>query len=152
MRADTILLPLCAQVLITFLVWSWMYYMRISATLRSRIDVQELDNHATFDRVLGHVVNPSDNFENQFELPVLFYVVCLAYFMTGFTDMFSVVAAWTFVILRALHSLIHCTYNRIMHRFATYFIGALVLWAMWIEFAIQLIPSVQTAIQTYQHS
>jgi len=44
-------------------------------------------------------------------------------------------------VFRVLHSLIHCTYNKIVHRFNAYLASSLVLWAMWIRIAIQLIKS-----------
>ena len=54
----------------------------------------------------------------------------------GFGLIFSV----TFVVLvRAVHSLVHCSYNKVMHRFAAYVAGALVLWAMWARLAWHLL-------------
>ena len=41
------------------------------------------------------------------------------------------VLAWLFVVLRALHSAIQCTYNKVMHRYRAYAAGGWVLWAMW---------------------
>jgi hypothetical protein len=41
-----------------------------------------------------------------------------------------VFAAWWFLAFRVLHSVIHCTYNKVLHRFAAYFVSALALWAM----------------------
>lgn len=46
--------------------------------------------------------------------------------------------AWSFVALRTAHSLIHVTYNRVVHRFAVYVLGTLCVFAMWALFAFQL--------------
>ena len=40
------------------------------------------------------------------------------------------------VAFRAIHSLVHCTYNRVMHRFSAYLVAALALWAMWVRLAL----------------
>jgi hypothetical protein len=139
MDSKAILLPVCAQVWLTFLVWIWMFISRIGAIRRSRVNIQALAEPSRADAVFKDAVNPSDNFENLFELPVLFYVAMVILFVLGFTDQMYVWAAWVFVAFRALHSLIHCTSNRIRHRFNAYFAGSLVLWAIWIRITIQLV-------------
>lgn len=50
----------------------------------------------------------------------------------------QVVLAWAFVGLRAVHSLIHVTYNRVVHRFFVYAASTLCVFAMWILFAVSL--------------
>ena len=77
------------------------------------------------------VANPSDNLKNLFEMPVLFYTAVLTLYMTRTADPLFVIMAWTFVALRFLHSGIHVTYNRVVHRFAAYFVGSLLLWCIW---------------------
>jgi hypothetical protein len=47
--------------------------------------------------------------------------------------------AWGFVGLRVLHSAIHCSYNRVWHRFYAYLAGGLVLWALWGVLAVGLL-------------
>ena len=88
---------------------------------------------------LKSAVNPSDNFENLFEMPVLFYVAALLIFVTGLTDPIYVFGAWAFVALRAIHSIVHCTYNKIMHRFYFYAASSIVLWLMWFRISYQLL-------------
>lgn len=139
MESRAIFLPVCAQVCLTFGVWIWLYVTRVGTMKRKRIHPQVLADEKRAQELLKDVVNPSDNFENLFELPVLFYVAALLIFVTGLTDGPYILGAWAFVALRALHSLIHCTYNKIMHRFYAYLASSLVLWVMWIRVAIQLI-------------
>jgi hypothetical protein len=69
---------------------------------------------------------------------VLFYVLCLALHVTASVTVPQLVLAWVFVALRVAHSLIHCTYNRVMHRFMVFVLGMLCLLAMWVLFAMQL--------------
>lgn len=71
-------------------------------------------------------------FNNQFEIPVLFYVVCTLYISLNITSDFAQVMAWLFVIFRGIHAYVHLTYNHILHRMSVYwlaFICVLVLWA-----------------------
>ena len=138
MESKAIFLPLCAQVIVTLLVWIWMYITRIGTLWRSGVDTQELADESRSQEILKAVVNPSDNFENLFELPVLFYVAILVIFSAHLADDFYLKAAWAFVALRAIHSFIHCTYNRIIHRFTAYALGAVVLWVIWIRIVGQL--------------
>ena len=84
-----------------------------------------------------HVQYPANNFKNLFELPVLFYVICLYLYVTGSADTAYLLAAWAFVALRAVHSLIQCTTNIVMHRFAAYMAGAAALWFMVLRAAWQ---------------
>ena len=128
---NRLLAPLCAMVLLTFLVWVWMYATRLTKIAKSGKDPQILADEAKATALLKDVVNPSDNFENLFEMPVLFYAAILTLVASGQGDLTFVAAAWAFVALRGVHSLIHCTYNRIVHRFAAYALSSLVLWAMW---------------------
>lgn len=126
-------LPICAQAFLTFVVWFFMYYERIGTMLKKRIKTQDLADGDYGAKVLKDVVNSSDNLENLFEVPMLFFAVCLTIQVAGITDLIYVKMGCTYVALRALHSFIHCTYNRVMHRFLAYATSTLVLLAMWIR-------------------
>ena len=76
------------------------------------------------------VSNPSDNLKNLFELPTVFYAVVLYLYATQGVDPTHLGAAWTFFAFRALHSVVHCTFNFIPLRFALYVVSALALWFM----------------------
>jgi hypothetical protein len=86
-------------------------------------------------------VQASDNYRNLFEMPVLFYALCALVLATGSSSAFFAAGAWIYVMLRIVHSVIHCTYNRVMHRFvvfATSFVVLVVLWARYGLFVAQL--------------
>ena len=80
----------------------------------------------------------ADNFRNLFEAPVLFFAVCCALAITDTVTPLQVTLAWVFVGLRAVHSFIHVTYNRVMHRFAAYVASTICLFLMWGLFAYSL--------------
>ena len=132
-----ILKPAFALAGLTFLVWLRLYWVRIAQMRRDRIDAQRVASSAQSAALLTDT-RAADNFRKMFELPVLFYAaVCIAAIMHVVTPV-SLGLAWAFVALRMLHSLVHCSYNRVMHRFGIYITGALVLFALWAYLAVQL--------------
>jgi hypothetical protein len=120
-----LLMPLLAMVGLTLLVWLRLYMVRIPEMRSSRIHPQRLAGSA--DKHLLKDTRASDNFINLFEVPVLFYVLVLGTMQVGLADSGFVLLAWIFVGLRTLHSLIQCSYNRVMHRFAVYSLATGVL-------------------------
>ena len=81
--------------------------------------------------LLPEAVNyPAYNLKNLFELPVLFYGLCLFLYVTDGVDTGYVIAAWVFFAFRVVHSFVHCTSNIVMLRFYLYSAGALALWFM----------------------
>lgn len=135
---SSILLPCCAMVGITAAVWVGLFWVRFSEMRSRRISPQTIATSRQSAQVLQNV-NTSDNFSNLFEVPVLFYVLCTLAFTAQLVTPLLVAGAWTFVILRALQSLIHCTYNRVMHRFPVYLLSTLLLFAMWGVFTVSLL-------------
>ncbi len=73
---------------------------------------------------------PGRNFVNLFEMPVLFYVLCLASYVMHNVSEALLVLAWIYVVFRIVHSLIHVTYNKIIHRFSIYATSRFLLLAM----------------------
>lgn len=78
------------------------------------------------------------NYMNLLELPVLFYVACLMAMMIGRGTPAMVGLAWLYVALRMAHSLVHVTYNHVMHRFAVFAVSNGVLVLMWVLLGLQV--------------
>jgi len=78
-------------------------------------------------------------FSNQFEVPVLFYVLIVLLIATRHADLLFVVLAWLFVITRLVQAGIHVTDNVVLRRFRAYAAGVLVLLVMWIIFAVEML-------------
>jgi hypothetical protein len=138
MDGGLILLPALALVLLTALVWSWMYYTRIREIRARKIRIQTLADTSRARELLKRVAGPSENLANLFEMPVLFYVAVIVLYMTGLTNRLYLVLAWIFVALRYVHSLIHVSYNRVTHRFTAHVASTLVLWVIWALIAAEL--------------
>ena len=140
MNPILILQPVACMFVLTGLVWAWMYALRLPYILRSRVDLQSVATPETLNAVVpARLNNPSNNLKNLFELPVVFYALCTLLFVTGRVDGFYIGAAWVFVVFRVLHSLVHCTVNRVSWRFAAYFLSSLVLWIMVGRFALAVL-------------
>lgn len=119
------------MMLLTALVWAYMYARRLTFIKTHRIPPQELTTPEKAATLLPEsVALPANNLRNLLELPVLFYALCLFLYVTEWADGMHVASAWLFVALRAVHSAIHCTVNIVMLRFLSYFAAALVLWFM----------------------
>ena len=128
--------PFFATVALTFAVWIYLFVRRIPF-INANMTPAEL---AVPGRLAAlsppEVSNPSDNFKNLFEVPVLFYALALYLFVTNEVDAVGVTAAWVFVVFRALHSLVHCTFNHVMLRFALYAISTLAVFFIAVRAAI----------------
>jgi len=123
--------PFFAMMLLTVVVWVYMYIRRISFIRASEVSPNDLAKPGELARLSPAAVsNPSDNLKNLFEVPVLFYALALYLFVTHQVDGIYVTAGWIFVAFRALHSAVHCTFNLVMLRFYLYLVATLAVWFM----------------------
>ena len=128
MQQTVIFNPFLAMILLTIVVWFYMYARRIPFLQRGKIDLNRL-TAAELARISPPAVaNPSDNLKNLFEVPILFYALALYLYVSNRVDATYVTAAWIFVAFRALHSAVHCTINIVILRFWLYCISTLALW------------------------
>lgn len=124
-------LPMAGMMALTGLVWVYLFVQRVGYMSAHKIDAQEMVTPADVQRLLPpEASSAANNFKNLFEMPVVFYVVCLYLTVFGLVDSLHVYCAWTFLVLRSIHSVIHCSYNRVMHRFVVYLLASLAAWVM----------------------
>ena len=135
MSPDAIFGPFFAAMFLTLVVWVYMYARRIPFIVRSRLSPAQMRPEEFARLSPPAVANPSDNLKNLFELPTLFYALCLYLYVTRSVDLTGVLLAWCFVALRALHSLVHSTFNRVPLRFIVYAASSLPLWALFLRAA-----------------
>jgi hypothetical protein len=136
MEPERIFEPLVATMLLTLVVWTYMYARRIPFILRSNLAPSQLTPLELARLSPPQVANPSDNLKNLFELPTVFYALVLYLYATGAVDGLYVGAAWTFFAFRVLHSAVHCTFNFVPLRFWLYATSALALWFMVLRAAL----------------
>ena len=130
MRTHAILYPMLAMVLLTAVVGALMYRRRVGEMRARRIHPQKVATSAQMAAMLENTC-AADNFRNLFETPVLFYAAVLTSFVTGIATGAHVALAWAYVGTRVVHSSIHCTYNRVMHRLTAFLASMGVLFALW---------------------
>ena len=139
MTVQAILAPLFVLVALTFGLMIWMGALRVAAVRRGEVRVREI--------ALGQPNWPpraqqvSNCFDNQFQLPVLFYVLTILALFLRKADLLFVVTAWIFVLLRIVHATIHVTSNHVGRRFQAFAAGMVVLLLMWIIFAVRVYAS-----------
>ena len=136
--SDALARPMIAMMALSLVVWLAMYLRRLRYLFKHGIEAQDLATPEQRSVVLSEPVNrPSNNFSNLFELPVIFYAICLLLLVLRESDPLYVNLAWSYFVLRAAHSAIHCTVNIVTLRFAAYLLSSIVLWIMLGRLALQ---------------
>lgn len=137
MTVPMILLPVFVLVAQIFVLSLWMGYER-NRTIAAK-EVRIKDIALTNETWPARARQISNAYHNQFELPVLFFMLVAFALVTKKVDLIFVVLSWVFVILRVVHMLIHATTNRVPRRFFAYVAGLLTLIVMWVYFAFQIL-------------
>lgn len=128
-----LLIPLLAQVTLTFVVMIIMYRRRVGEMKSKRIHPQRTKTRSIAHGVLTDSESAADNYANLFESPVLFYLAVLLTLILMVQDTILVTLAWIYVAARYTHSFIHITYNRVMHRFIVFVFSCFILLGMWVR-------------------
>jgi hypothetical protein len=135
---SAIFAPFFAMMFLTLAVWVYMYARRIPFIRSMKLSPEDLAKPGELARLSPAAVsNPSDNLKNLFEIPVLFYALALALFVTAKVDAVYLAAAWVFFAFRAAHSVVHCTFNHVLLRFSLYLVATLAVWFMLVRAALR---------------
>ena len=138
MEQTNIFAPFFVLIVLTIVVWFYMYARRIPFITKNQLTPEQL-RPTEFARLSPpDISNPSDNLKNLFELPTIFYALALYLFVTKQVDGLYLAAAWLFVGLRVVHSAVHCTINIVIVRFWLYAVSALALWFIAIRAALRM--------------
>ena len=137
MSVASILLPVFVQVALTFILLMRLGSGRLRTLSAGKTKVRDI--------ALGESNWPSDVtqvgncFNNQFQLPMLFYVLVVLALFLHKADLLFVIMSWIFVISRIVHAGVHITSNNVNQRFAAYTVGMVVLLLMWAIFAVRIL-------------
>jgi hypothetical protein len=126
-----ILYPLFALAAWTFLVLMLIPFVRVRSVRRREIRPNDF-KYGESPAVPPEVSIPNRNYMNLLELPMLFYVVCLVLYVTAGGSSLPVAMAWAYVGLRIVHSLIHLSYNRVIHRLSVFALSNAALASLWV--------------------
>jgi hypothetical protein len=132
-----VLLPVFVLIGLTFFLLLWMAGARRNALVSKETRVRDI--------VLGQPNWPQratqigNCYMNQFELPLLFYILIAIALPLRHADLVIVMLSWVFVVCRFAHAGIFVTSNDLNHRSLAWFAGVLVLFAMWLYFALKIL-------------
>lgn len=132
MTPQTILYPVAALLVLILSVMLLTVIVRMRGVKQRKIAPKRF---RTIDLtgIEDKFVTPGRNFDNQFQLPMLFLALVLFILQFGLVDDFFVVSCWSFVTLRYIHSFIHLTSNNVIHRLTAFALGAIVLFVCWVR-------------------
>ena len=137
MSIQLVLLPVFAQVGLTFFLLLWMATARTRALKARQTSLKDIAlRQPNWPEKVAQIGNC---YSNQFEIPVLFYVLIALALPLHKADLFIVLMSWVFVVTRFLHAGIFVTSNDVRTRSLAWFAGVLVLLAMWIYFALKML-------------
>jgi hypothetical protein len=139
MTVQEVLLPLFAEVILTFLLFFALAPLRTrdfkaGVTRPENIALRE-PNWSRRTLQIGY------SFSNQFELPVLFYVLTILAYFTHRAGVAFVALAWLFVIFRYLQAYVHVTSNKVRLRGSFFIVSAIVLAIMWLFYMVEILTS-----------
>lgn len=140
MSMKTILLPVFVQVLLTFVMYISMAAARTSLLGKGAVRWQDVALRS-MEGWPERVQKLSNCLSNQFEAPVLFYVLAALAILTKKADLAFVVMAWIFVLSRAAHAYVFATSNYVPARGQLFAVGLIDLLLMWALFAFQIYAS-----------
>jgi hypothetical protein len=128
MNSNYIIWPVLAQVFLTLMLFIILGVRKTKAVKAGEVNRQQA---ALSNRVWPEdVIKVSDNIANQFEVPVLFYVLCLVLHSINAAGLGSIMLAWLFVLSRFAHAYVHLGSNYVPVRFRLFLVGCLVMITM----------------------
>jgi hypothetical protein len=137
MSVQMVLLPVFVLVGLTFVLLLWMAGSRRNALVSKQTKIRDI--------ALGQPNWPAratqigNCYSNQFELPLLFYILIALALPLRHADLVIVLLSWVFVVTRFAHAGIFVTSNDLNQRSLAWFAGVLVLFAMWLYFALKIL-------------
>ena len=128
MPDNLILLPALAQILLTILVYGALAVAKSRALKSGVVDTVRRGLHD--DAWPDNVLQINNNIRNQFEVPVLFYVLTIILWQLHVTGVLAQSLAWLFVTSRYVHAYIHTGSNDVPVRRRVFMVGCVVVLAM----------------------
>ncbi|AZV22583.1 MULTISPECIES: MAPEG family protein [unclassified Mesorhizobium] len=139
MNQTTIFWPVLAHVLLIYIVYCVLGRRRYGAIRSGEAKAGQFKVRSAEP---ASSVTVAANLTNQFELPVLFYVLCLTLHLTNGVNYLTLSLMWVFVASRYFHAWIHLTSNNLLLRSRSFFVSAVILLLGWIWFALHLLGAV----------
>jgi hypothetical protein len=137
MSTQAILLPLFVEVILTFVLWAGMATLRTRDVSTGAVRPEEIALREP--KWSKRTLQTANSFSNQFEIPVLFYVLTILAYVTHLAGTIFVILAWIFVIFRILHAYVHVTSNIVRLRGTFYGVAVVALAINWVIYIVDVL-------------
>lgn len=137
MNNDLVFLPVLAHMLLIFMLYIYLGVVKSRAAKEGSVDRQaaNLNSKAWPD----YVVKVSNNLDNQFESPIIFYVLSIIYYLTHHVDSILIGIMSVYVLSRYMHAYVHVTSNYVPHRYKLFLVGVLMLLGLAVCLVLKLL-------------
>lgn len=137
MEQTSVLIPMLTLMAFTMVVTVSIGVARNVAVMTGRVRIKVFATYSEPGETAG-LLAMRRNLANLYELPTIFYALCLTAFAAGVADGATVALAWAFVGSRLIHTAIHITYNNVLHRFLVFAAGVTIVAVMLVRVAAHL--------------
>ena len=133
-----LVLAVVAEVLLISVIMVIMGRRRFSAARNKEIT---LGAFRTMDLAGANecVITASRNFDNQFQMPMLYLFSVLFTLQLGLADIAYVALGAAYVLLRIVHTAVHIGSNTVRLRFNVFLLSCAVLWVIWLRLVWQVL-------------
>ena len=135
-----ILYPAFAMFALVAVVLTRLAFLRFTGVSRGEVDARFYRTYQDGEEP-EHIRVVTRHFINQFEVPLLFYVVVILIYVTHQVSAWMVGCAWAYVAARYAHSFVHLTSNDVLLRFRIWITSGLILAVTWVSLFIRLVTS-----------
>lgn len=123
--------PVVALVIWSLVMWLWMFATRIPAIAAMKMEMDpEIPIGVQTSQLPSKVRWKADNYNHLMEQPTLFYAITLSLALIGAASDATIYAAWAYVLLRVIHSLVQATFNKIELRFLLFVLSNVALFIL----------------------
>ncbi len=137
-----ILNTVVALVVWSLVMWTWMYVTRIPAIMKMKMRLDpDAPRGEQMNLLPANVRWKADNYNHLMEQPTIFYAIAITLALMNAGDGINATLAWTYVILRVVHSCVQAVLNKIEVRFALFFLSSLALIALAFNAAVLALHS-----------
>ena len=135
----TIIHPLIAIIFLTIIIGVRLLYCNTKAVLNGEVDIRHF--RLFNSKIPKNLQSISQHYKNMFEMPILFYILCILLIINNNYTQFDVILAWGFVLFRVLHSLARIPNRDVNLRFGLFTGSVIMLVIGWINFSLKYLCS-----------
>ena len=134
-----IIYPLISMIFLTIIIGVQLLYCNTKAVLNREVDIRHF--RLFNSKIPKNLQSISQHYKNMFEMPILFYILCILLIINNNYTQFDVIIAWGFVLFRVLHSLARIPNRDVNLRFGLFAGSFIMLVIGWINFSLKYLCS-----------